>query len=297
MVRGTSCGMIHRATETGHHRDAVEQPPSPGSCGPCTTACWIRRSGTVGPPGGRPPPDAVGISARRTSCGSQAPPSSRDLIPGRWLPRRGPGPSTPGAPRLCRTCASACPGLPGVRGQHGPCGLRSLGPQRSGLHPRCRLRGRFQLDLLPPGPHARTVLIARSVVRTVAGPLTAAPSAGFRAAIATLAGPLSPGSAGRGADLPRSDRPPSRPGRRNCRPGALMAVDFAIIGSLVRPGRAPHPFLVHRVAAVLHAPFRLRVNWGRKVLICWDRKIPTWGMASSPQARGKAAALGRRRMR
>src|SRR5262249_18930812 len=35
-----------------------------------------------------------------------------------------------------------------------------------------------------------------------------------------------------------------------------MAVDFAIIGSLVRPGRPRYPVLVHRAATLLHAFFR-----------------------------------------
>src|ERR1700739_4770047 len=34
-----------------------------------------------------------------------------------------------------------------------------------------------------------------------------------------------------------------------------MAVDFAIIGSLVRPGRPRYPVCVHRAAALLHAFF------------------------------------------
>jgi hypothetical protein len=45
-------------------------------------------------------------------------------------------------------------------------------------------------------------------------------------------------------------RPPDLP------PRSLMAIDFAIIGSLVRPGRPPYPVLVHRAAALLHASFR-----------------------------------------
>jgi hypothetical protein len=45
-------------------------------------------------------------------------------------------------------------------------------------------------------------------------------------------------------------RPPDLP------PRSLMAVDFAIIGSLVRPGRPRYPVLVHRAAALLHASFR-----------------------------------------
>jgi hypothetical protein len=44
--------------------------------------------------------------------------------------------------------------------------------------------------------------------------------------------------------------------RRIYHPGSLMAVDFAIIGSLVRPGRPHYPVLVHRAAALLHASFR-----------------------------------------
>src|SRR5262245_53025132 len=38
-----------------------------------------------------------------------------------------------------------------------------------------------------------------------------------------------------------------------------MAVDFAIIRSLVRPGRPRYPVLVHQVAALLHASFRPRL--------------------------------------
>jgi hypothetical protein len=45
-------------------------------------------------------------------------------------------------------------------------------------------------------------------------------------------------------------RPPNLP------PRSLMAVDFAISCSLVRPGRPRYPVLVHRAAALLHASFR-----------------------------------------
>ena len=45
-------------------------------------------------------------------------------------------------------------------------------------------------------------------------------------------------------------RPPDLP------PRPLMTVDFAINGSLVRPGRPRYPVLVHRAAALLHASFR-----------------------------------------
>src|SRR6266702_3905840 len=45
-------------------------------------------------------------------------------------------------------------------------------------------------------------------------------------------------------------RPPDLP------PRPLMTVDFAISGSLVRPGRPRYPVFVHRAAALLHAFFR-----------------------------------------
>ena len=45
-------------------------------------------------------------------------------------------------------------------------------------------------------------------------------------------------------------RPPNLP------PRSLMAADFAITCSLVRPGRPRYPVLVHRAATLLHAFFR-----------------------------------------
>src|SRR5665647_3838294 len=48
-------------------------------------------------------------------------------------------------------------------------------------------------------------------------------------------------------------RPPDLP------PRSLMALDFAITCSLVRPGRPRYPVLVHRAAALLHASFRPRL--------------------------------------
>src|SRR5665811_1411347 len=48
-------------------------------------------------------------------------------------------------------------------------------------------------------------------------------------------------------------RPPDLP------PRPLMAMDFAILCSLVRPGRPRYPVLVHRAAALLHASFRPRL--------------------------------------
>src|ERR1700716_2972407 len=48
-------------------------------------------------------------------------------------------------------------------------------------------------------------------------------------------------------------RPPDLP------PRSLMAVDFAITCSLVRPGRPRYPVLVHRAAVLLHAASRPRL--------------------------------------
>ena len=48
-------------------------------------------------------------------------------------------------------------------------------------------------------------------------------------------------------------RPPDLP------PRSLIAVDFAITCSLVRPGRPRYPVLVHRAAVLLHASFRPRL--------------------------------------
>ena len=48
-------------------------------------------------------------------------------------------------------------------------------------------------------------------------------------------------------------RPPDLP------PRPLMAVDIAIISSLVQSGRPRYPVLVHRAAVLLHASFRPRL--------------------------------------
>src|SRR5262245_52096516 len=42
-------------------------------------------------------------------------------------------------------------------------------------------------------------------------------------------------------------------------PRSLMALDFAITCSLVRPGRPRYPVLVHQAAALLRASFRRRL--------------------------------------
>jgi hypothetical protein len=84
------------------------------------------------------------------------------------------------------------------------------------------------------------------------------PSADFCAAVRSPCDDLSPvaGTQRRSPEVRPTAfaaRPPDLP------PRSLMTVDFAIIGSLVRPGRPCYPVLVHRAATLLHASFRPRL--------------------------------------
>ena len=81
------------------------------------------------------------------------------------------------------------------------------------------------------------------------------PSADFCAAVRPPCDDLSPesGTQRRPPEV-RSTAFTARP--PNLPPRSLMAVDFAISCSLVRPGRPRYPVLVHRAAALLHASFR-----------------------------------------
>jgi hypothetical protein len=84
------------------------------------------------------------------------------------------------------------------------------------------------------------------------------PSADFCAAIRSPRGDLSPesGTQRRSPEVRPTAfaaRPPDLP------PRSLMAVDFAITCSLVRPGRPRYPVLVHRAAVLLRASFRPRL--------------------------------------
>ena len=72
-------------------------------------------------------------------------------------------------------------------------GFGPLGSGAPGFTLRLRLQGQFQLDVLPLGPHERTVLLTLPVVRAFVGEPTTMPSADFCAAITGLADPLSPG--------------------------------------------------------------------------------------------------------
>ena len=81
------------------------------------------------------------------------------------------------------------------------------------------------------------------------------PSADFCAAVRPPCDDLSPesGTQRRPPEV-RSTAFTARP--PNLPPRSLMAVDFAISCSLVRPGRPHYPVFVHRAAALLHASFR-----------------------------------------
>ena len=72
-------------------------------------------------------------------------------------------------------------------------GFGPSGSGAPGFTLRRRLQGQLQLDILPLGPHERTVLLTLSVVRAFAGKPATMPSADFCAAVTGLADPLSPG--------------------------------------------------------------------------------------------------------
>src|SRR5882757_7175098 len=96
----------------------------------------------------------------------------------------------------------------------------------------------------------------RSGLHRVAPPTT--PSADFCTAVRPPCGDLSPvaETQHRSPEV-RSTAFAARPSDLPPRP--LMAVDFAIGCSLVRPGRPRYPLLVYRTATLLHASFRPRL--------------------------------------
>src|SRR5262249_41996973 len=148
---------------------------------------------------------------------------------------------------------------PGFRHRFSPRRLQSLGRGRSGLHPLRRGPSpalAVSSAAWPARDRRSTCLFHRSclhrVVRLLCPLLTSAPRS------EPLAVPAVP--------LPRRrHRPPEvRPTAFTARlpdlpPRSLMALDFAITCSLVRPGRPRYPVLVHQAAALLRASFRRRL--------------------------------------
>src|SRR6266481_9607740 len=88
----------------------------------------------------------------------------------------------------------------------------------------------------------------RSGLHRVAPPTT--PSADFCTAVRPPYGDLSLVAETQHRSTAFAARPSDLP------PRPLMAMDFAISSSLVRPGRPRYPLLVHRAAVLLHASFR-----------------------------------------
>jgi hypothetical protein len=134
--------------------------------------------------------------------------------------------------------------------------LRSLRATLSGLHPfPSPQRPDYWIFGRMAGPRS-----PRSSVLPTFGPSTKrappnTPSADSCAAIFDPYGSLSlqPETRRRSPEVRSTAftaRPPDLP------PRSLMAVDFAILCSLVRPGRPRYPVFVHRAAALLHASFR-----------------------------------------
>src|SRR5882724_6266879 len=104
------------------------------------------------------------------------------------------------------------------------------------------------------------------------------PSADFCAAVRPPCDDLSPesGTQRRPPEV-RSTAFTARP--PNLPPRSLMAVDFAITCSLVRPGRPRYPVLVHRAAALLQASVRSHLamtslRFANPSAIRLDRKPP-----------------------
>ena len=125
-----------------------------------------------------------------------------------------------------------------------------------GFTPRAGARVQFALIFLPHGSREIAVLLTTSTVQAFDGtlPPTMA-SADFCPAVGPPCGGLSPvaGTRHRSPEVRPTAfaaRPPNLP------PRPLMTMDFAIISSLVRPGRPRYPVFVHRAAALLHAFFR-----------------------------------------
>ena len=138
-------------------------------------------------------------------------------------------------------------------------GFGLSGGDASGFTRCAGAQAQLDLFLLPHGPYEIAALLACSTVQAFAGLprllcrlLTPALRSGC---LPTSSVPL-PGQQRRPPEV-RSIAFTARPSDLPPRP--LMAVDFAVVGPLVRPGRPHYPLLVHRAAALLHASFRPRL--------------------------------------
>ena len=216
------------------------------------------------------PPAAPAAACR---CRQAAAPGSWASAPsGRAPVHRRLMPSTPAAPLLRLTCASAflrlsrstiasIDGQPAARLSTSVLAARASVPSAPALRasPLAPARKVSSSSVFCRMARARSPLYLpfhRSGLRRVAPPTM--PSADFCAAISDALRPLSPDSRTRRRppevrSTAFAARPPDLP------PRSLMTVDFAIICSLVRPGRPRYPVLVHRAAALLHASFRPRL--------------------------------------
>ena len=137
--------------------------------------------------------------------------------------------------------------------------LRSRRHRAVGFHPSVLVSRPDTTGVLPHDIVEMRVLLPTSIrsgLRRIAPPIM--PSADFCAAVRPPYDSLSPDfrTQHRSPEVKSTAfaaRPPDLP------PRSLMAVDFAIIGSLVRPGRPHYPVLVHQAAVLLRAFFRPRL--------------------------------------
>jgi hypothetical protein len=181
-------------------------------------------------------------------------------------------PSMPGAPLLRFTCASAflrlsrsiiasIDGQPAARLSMSAFAARASVPSAPALGaspvaPACKV---ISSSVFCRMARARSPFYSpfhRSGLRRITPPTM--PSADFCVVVRSPCDDLSPesGTQRRSPEVRPTAfaaRPPDLP------PRPLMAVDFAINCSLVRPGRPRYPVLVHRAAALLHASFRPRL--------------------------------------
>ena len=147
---------------------------------------------------------------------------------------------------------------PGVRGRLSPHRFRSLGRRRSGFTRRPGSQVQHDLIVLPHRRSEIAALLASSTVqafdrllRLLCPLLTSPPRS--RALRPAQSGSRTRRRSPEVRSTAFAARPPDLP------PRSLMAVDFAITCSLVRPGRPRYPVLVHRAAVLLHASFRPRL--------------------------------------